>query len=534
MFKRFSLVMACASLILISGCLGSDDGLLNRNVRSASVEDRGANETRSMVSFNQALSSNKDGSRIAITIHEPKNVVKGESYPLVLHSHGYGGRRQIARPTEGLIALLLANGYGVLSIDERGHGALTDGSGGAARVLDPEFEGRDLLQILDWAEQNLDWLQFRDGNPVMGAIGGSYGGGYQNLIYRIDPKKRLDAMSPHITWHDLRYSLFPGNVFKTFWTTLVGVAGNSPGNIIDPLVNLSMLNGAATNTFNDEFKQLLYNNSIASNCEGARPQDPELTPIAALFIQSPIDQLFNLNEAYKNFECLRKLGGDVRLFVIPNGHVGGPHSRCGSMEMDDAILLFFHEHLKQLKNASSTVPKICFHLDNVDATSTDSVSVDEVTIGGTAVAEVGVSGLTLSTLSNTATHLPLLTFNNINDPEGDGDIVAGIPTIELTLNNPNPSFELFEPILFIGLSRSVDSGKSWTLIHDQVMPFRGYGQFSTELVGVLERFQPNDMLGLAVFDGRVDQFGTSGSRPAAFVDLAAKVKVPLIGANKRS
>ena len=527
MYKiRFISIIIAAILV---GCFDAGD-TKNINRSAAEVGSGGAKTSRNKISYNQTLVSKKDGSRISITIHEPNSVTIGRSYPLVLHSHGYGGRRQIDRPTDGLIADLLENGYGVISIDERGHGALTDGSGGAARVLDPEFEGRDLLQILDWSEESLDWLQFRNGNPVIGSIGGSYGGGYQNLIYRIDPKKRLDAITPHITWYDLRYSLMPGNVFKTFWTTLVGGVGNSPGNVVDPVVNLSILNGIATNNFSDDFKSLLYNNSIASNCEGQRPQDPDLTPIAALFIQSPIDQLFNLNEAYKSSECLKKLGGDVRLFVVPNGHVGGPHSRCGSMEMDEAILLFFNEHLKKVKNAADTVPKNCLHLNNVDAESTDSISVDELTVGGMSLDEVKISGFAVSTLSSSARNIPLLTLSGSKGLRNNGDILAGIPTIELTLSKSGALTEITDPIVFIGLSRSVDGGKSWTLIHDQVMPFRGYGTFSAELVGVLERFEQNDMLGLAIYSGRIDQFGTSGSRPIALVDISAKVQVPFIGA----
>ena len=30
------------------------------------------------------------------------------------------------------------------------------------RVMDPDYEGRNLLQILEWAEQNLDYLAWRD------------------------------------------------------------------------------------------------------------------------------------------------------------------------------------------------------------------------------------------------------------------------------------------------------------------------------------------------------------------------------------
>ena len=489
----------------------------------------GASDSRTGVSYDHVLASDVDGEPIAFTVHEPDTVAKGQSYPLVLDSHGYGGRRVLARPTAGFLARLLANGYGVLSLDERGHGAFTDGSGGTIRILDPEFEGKDWLQVLDWTEENLDWMEFRGGNPVIGGYGGSYGGGYQHLIYRIDPKKRLDAITPAVTWHDLRYSLLPGGVFKTFWTTAVGAIGNSPGNNVDPLVNQGLAQGASTNEFPPEFTELLYNVSMVSNCEGARLQDPPMTPIAALYIQSVIDQLFNFNEGYRNYECASRLGGDVRLFLEPNGHVGGPHQRCGSIDMNDATFAFFEEHLKRVAGAADFVPKICYQLDNVDPEGTDGIMVDSVLVGGTAAPEVSASGLILQTGSNEITNLPLITLNDANDPEGDGDILAGIPTIELTIANPDPLGAGPEPILFVGLSRSTDGGETWTLLHGQLMPFRGYGDFSTELVGVLERFKHGDAVGLSIYSGSYDQFGSSGSKPAAVADVTARVRLPLIG-----
>src|SRR6202008_360633 len=131
------------------------------------------------------------------------------SSDLILGDHGSGGSRVPAatRPAAGdagTLGRLLDAGYGVISIDQRGHGD----SGGQIRILDPDFEGKDLIQGLDWAEANLDWLAYRDQNLLLGAIGGSYGGGYQHTIYMHDPKHRLDAIAPEITWHDLRYSLF--------------------------------------------------------------------------------------------------------------------------------------------------------------------------------------------------------------------------------------------------------------------------------------------------------------------------------------
>ncbi|MFT5063889.1 MAG: ABC-2 type transport system ATP-binding protein, partial [Gammaproteobacteria bacterium] len=135
------------------------------------------------------IPSDVDGEVIAFTIIEPHFVAPNITSPLILHSHGYAGARARTRPTSGILGGLLDEGMGVLSLDERGNGE----SGGEVRILDPEFEGKDWLQVLDWAEDNLEWLRYENAsdieidkgepgaNPVMGAVGSSYGGGFQHL-----------------------------------------------------------------------------------------------------------------------------------------------------------------------------------------------------------------------------------------------------------------------------------------------------------------------------------------------------------------
>lgn len=174
-----------------------------------------------------------DGETIAFTVHEPQTLVGGETYPLLLFEHGFGAMRTSAiqrqtpgseQPGASIVGAPLAyleRGYGEISIDQRGFGQST----GSVRVLDPEIEGRYLVQIVDWAEANLDWLAYRDDNLVLGARGGSYGGGYQLLLNNVDPRKRLDAIIPQITWYDLNYSLNVGNVPKSgYATALTGLS----------------------------------------------------------------------------------------------------------------------------------------------------------------------------------------------------------------------------------------------------------------------------------------------------------------------
>src|SRR5436305_11090797 len=80
------------------------------------------------------------------------------------------------------------------------------------------------------------------GDPRVGMIGGSYGGQAQFAVAGID--HRVDALIPLITWHDLSYSLAPGNaavatpgVHKKEWTSLFfgdGIADGVAGAQYDP------------------------------------------------------------------------------------------------------------------------------------------------------------------------------------------------------------------------------------------------------------------------------------------------------------
>ena len=193
--------------------------------------------------------SNKN---IVFEVFEPAVLNCGQksagAHPLILQGHGLGGSRVSDTDTEGeytsnAIDRMVAGGYPVISIDLRGFGD----SGGTVRILDPDIEGLDLLQIIDWAEENLDYLAWRDEstgefasrpedhtsipgnvNLLMGSVGSSYGGGYQMLIHGIDEKNRLDAMVPDITWNHLPYSLNQGDVVKSAWALLL-TAGAEAG-----------------------------------------------------------------------------------------------------------------------------------------------------------------------------------------------------------------------------------------------------------------------------------------------------------------
>ncbi|MFQ3200750.1 MAG: ABC-2 type transport system ATP-binding protein [Zhongshania sp.] len=341
------------------------------------VKTAGASYQQFIASLN--LNSNIEPLNVSFQVFEPSTVDCGNlaagAHPIILHGHGFGGSRTTSK--DGF-QTYLDQGYTVISIDQRGFGD----SSGTIRVMDPQAEGKDLIAILDWLESNLYYSAWKndsnelfvarpdtgisdaDGdNIVVGAIGGSYGGGYQLLLLAVDEKNRLDALAPDIAWHDLRYSLNPGDTIKTGWDLALVAGGESASYAegfqnnesptdrgLDPYVKATLAQGVATNEFpRDALKWFNYHStSFWCAKQGAMPytaaaweQDPNdavpdetnatpeanvtrtLPPVDVLLTQGFRDTLFNFNEAWWNYQCLSSLGGDVRLYTHQSGHILG-------------------------------------------------------------------------------------------------------------------------------------------------------------------------------------------------------------------
>lgn len=476
------------------------------------------------VSRDVIIESNVDGEAISFTLHEPDLLEPGQTYPLILEGHGYGGSKvNAANRSSGRLYNLLANGYGVLSIDQRGFGE----SGGTVRLFDPRLEGQDLLQILDWAKDdaNIPWLDKSDGDMVLGAIGGSYGGGYQHTIYALDPNKRIDALAPEITWHDLRYSLFSGDVFKTYWATLLSALGNAAGNQ-DTQVNQGLLEGLLTNDLSEENLQLLYEVSLISHCEKQNAfshngEGNALDPIPALYWQSARDTLFNMNGARDNAACLKALGGDVRMLTKTNGHDSGDGERCGDLDKAQSIRDWFDEKLKGVTGKASYIPNYCFTLGE---SGTDAVVTSDFpsNINGFPVSEQSVTALS---------HSPQVASVFLKTAGSEGEILAGIPKAILTVSGEAQALPI-DPILFLGIGvRSADSDSDTLVMADQVRPIRGYGFHDVELTGVNVRLQPGDEVRLLIYSGFNSRYPNSGSRTPVPVTVVGSVELPLLPAN---
>jgi ABC-2 type transport system ATP-binding protein len=324
-------------------------------------------KTREGTIYRQQITS-PIGDRVVFQVFEPTRLEVGKTYPLVLQSHGYGGSRETAAPAGSFIARLRDAGYYVISIDERGFGE----SSGTVRVMDPDYEGQDLVAVLDWAEDLEGLRRHRDGRMVVGSYGGSYGGMYQLLLAGADPQHRLRVIAPDITPHDLVESLDPDGVVKSGWG-LVLVTGGEAGGLVnigallgndvgqfigpgtvsalqtevqrllageptrqDPAIYEILLSAVLSNAFSQSGQNFFKYHSVSYFCDGQAPgpqtfalatpdtfrvpPDP-YPPLDALLTQGFRDTLFNFNQGYENYQCLAARGGDVRLFTHQSGHI---------------------------------------------------------------------------------------------------------------------------------------------------------------------------------------------------------------------
>ena len=270
-----------------------------------------------------------DGTEIAITVFKPKGATASDQVPVVLHSHGWGGSRETE--IAGTVKGLLDAGFGVVSIDQRGHGD----SGGQATVQDPTKETEDIKSVIDYVA-SLDWVRHdRDasGNviaddPVLGAIGGSYGGGYQTMTafdeIADEGRTRFNALAPQITWYDLPESLAPQKVVRSTWNTLLYAAGAS---MVPQYIHEAFIWGSTTGQWPDG---TLYGEKVAAapDLDSVFHKHSPVwfvergyrIDVPMLLRQGTTDNLFPLNEGLKIFD--KALSDEARedsYFVAFNG-----------------------------------------------------------------------------------------------------------------------------------------------------------------------------------------------------------------------
>ena len=345
--------------------------------------------------------------QICYSLFRPAGASRSHRAPMIMHSHGWGGSRT---KDPAAFDRFLDAGYGVLSFDQRGFGE----SGGHAYVENPAVEGRDvrkLVRLISW----LGWVK-KDGkgDPRMGAIGGSYGGGYQFLAAFEELRKKgkpvLDALAPEITWYDLNESLAPEAVVRTAWASALSAA-SVPSDALPPNVYAALVEGAATGFWPDGTVPGTQDISAFFEKNGPRwhvSQGRKLD-IPVLFGQGTTDSLFPLQQGLANWKhaITRRARRDSIFVAYNGGHVlpavfprgvdvtSDPCSRkLGGGSFEKLSLRFFNEQLRNRDTGLRGYGKL--HLATPDSTCTTvrTVAPDKTYAVGT-VATTAAGGAAL-------------------------------------------------------------------------------------------------------------------------------------------
>ena len=204
------------------------------------------------------------------------------------------------------IAPLNDAGYNVLTWDPRGFGK----SEGVVQINDAAYEGRDVQALLDWvATQPVAKLD-RPGDPRVGMVGASYGGGIQLTVSAIDC--RVDAIVPTVAWHSLETSLYKAQTLKAGWAGLLSTAATTFGGHLDPHIPSAAQAGVANVTISDE--------DIAWFRDRGPGDLVDKVGVPTLFLHGTVDTLFTLDEAITNYRALRDHGVPTAMIWFCGGH----------------------------------------------------------------------------------------------------------------------------------------------------------------------------------------------------------------------
>jgi ABC-2 type transport system ATP-binding protein len=202
------------------------------------------------------------------------------------------------------IASLRRAGYNVLTWDPRGFGQST----GTVEVDSADFEARDVSKLIDWVSTQPVAQLDGPGDPRLGMVGGSYGGGIQIVTAAIDC--RVDAIVPEIAWHSLSTSLYKADTPKNGWGSILIAA--TKGRSVDPHIPHAYESAVTSGTINSDDRAW-----FASRGPGdlvARIKIP------TLIVQGTIDNLFTLDEGIENYRILRDHGVPTAMMWFCGGH----------------------------------------------------------------------------------------------------------------------------------------------------------------------------------------------------------------------
>jgi len=499
-------------------------------------------------SYNVVIASPADGKHLSFNVFEPNTVDCARKHAIVLQASGLGGVK-FALTDRFEFRPLLDRGIAAISFDQRGHGSST----GQKRFMDPNYEGRDVVAILDWAEANLNWLRRSNGHIVAGTMGASYGGGFQPTANAVDPYSRIAAMFIMSTWHSLPNLLSSngvvnhaavglvdalGTVSQQGIATVVRLANGKPndqhGTGWHPSMQTMLARLASETRIDADSRSMLVRRSGSDFCgeetpgtslieglyglpqAGSPSYHGAIKGVPTLVGGAPQDGMFNLQDMASIYGCMRKRGAPAYYVgawfahypllaaaqaantkdLLAVGNWDYPAAGCGPLGAD-AFALFFDEYLNGRAGTFSGKwggRSVCIPASN-DPThyyigNAVPVGSGKYPIRSTAF-PAGVQAYYLRTGPVVA--LPIARSSASFD-------LIGIPTIDLDIAPaPNATCVTCDPTLFVALGVRTADG-TFQALGEKVTPLHEIGHQSLQLAGVAKSIAANQTLYLLIYN----------------------------------
>lgn len=324
---RKVVLVAAAAVLALAGCSSDDpasgpeaagDTAISSTTTAAAAPgrtcDQGATtdevETAPVDGVPSDLTlTSHDGTEIRLHWFPADDVTADDPAPTVLMGPGWslpGSVEDTETVMFGALDISTMNerGYNVLTWDPRGFGE----SGGAASVNDPDLEGRDAQLLLDWVAEQPEARVDAEGDPRVGMVGFSYGGGIQLTLAGIDC--RVDAIVPGIAWNSLTTALFRAETVKTGWAGVLMTAAAS--GTVDPHIPSAHESGTSTGTLSDEDREWFIARGPGELIDQIR--------VPTLLVQGTVDTLFTPDEAILNYDILAGNDVPVKMVWFCGGH----------------------------------------------------------------------------------------------------------------------------------------------------------------------------------------------------------------------
>lgn len=287
------------------------------------------------------VTSEANGEEAAILYHLflPDGASAERPVPVVLKTHGWGGTGETDIDDEDLF---IKAGYGVLTWDQRGFGA----SGGKVHIDSPQYEGQDVMRLIDMLVADGRVAQEAAGDPLIGMSGGSYAGGIQFVTAALD--KRVDAIAPEISWNNLSNTLAPHGVIKLQWSLLLYAAGAAAAYGDQDGYDFGIHRALAESSANGAWSKATH--------EWFEARGPwnllEDIKAPTFIIQATTDTLFPPSQAADNYAAMRKFrNAKLKMAWYCGGHgICDPFSPGPDGYIDGQIVKWFDRYVKGQKS----------------------------------------------------------------------------------------------------------------------------------------------------------------------------------------